>query len=113
MHWLTFRLGSAQADRPGSRYSLALGVSTRFGPNFSTSKNSLVKIGEIVVATFSSDICEADGVGDVRCEVVSPDQIIISYSCLEINIFLNVLNPCLHTPMLPAVTNVSEPALNS
>ena len=46
-------------------YPLALGVSTTFGPNFSTSKNTLVKIGEIV-ATFSSNICEAAG---VRCEV--------------------------------------------
>ena len=72
-----FLIGSALADRPRSRYSLALGVSTTFGPNFSTGKNTLVKIGEIV-ATFSFNICEADG-GDVRCEVVSPAQIIIWY----------------------------------
>ena len=60
-----------------SRYPVALGVSTTFGPNFSTGKNTLVKIGEIV-ATFSFNICEADG-GDVRCELVSPAQLITWY----------------------------------
>ena len=55
-----FLIGSAGADWADSRYPLALGVSITFGPNFSTCKNTLVKIGEIV-ATFSSNICEAAG----------------------------------------------------
>ena len=66
-----FLIGSPGADRADSRYPLALGVSITFGPNFSTCKNTLVKIGEIV-ATFSSNICE------VWVGMVSPGKIIIS-----------------------------------